>query len=364
VQADERSEKAERRFQDAVRLSGLVAPADLEWAAGLKDHGASQGRRVSLDRVLVKFKLLTREQADSIALAVRYHVWRKEDKFYAKLAIQSKLIPPEAAKAALKEQKELYRNDGRLRRLNAVMVEKKLVSAKEDRAIIEAMRKLKAVTLAPADAAPPEPEPAKPLKLGGIFESRASGSGLGSTPRVKAKADEPLDLLDEDDESVDLTKKKAAPKKDPFGDEDSAKPSIGLDEDDDSFDLAQRDRKNMKKAAKQGEEKDWRERALKRDLDDLGDALESKKPAPKRRTSDSELDELSDALDAKPLAPVKRGASDEDLDALWAEADLDDIELDSEQREVAKGATKKAPPPKKKGASFDESDADLRLDDD
>ena len=32
-----------------------------------------------------------------------------------------------------------------------------------------------------------------------------------------------------------------------------------------------------------------------------------------------------------------RGISDEDLDALWEEADLDDVELDSQAMEIARG---------------------------
>jgi hypothetical protein len=158
-------DKAERRLADAIRASGLVEEADLEWALGLRRHAAEKGRALPLDRILVHFKILTREQADSISLAVRYHVWRKEDKFYAKIAVQSNVLPEPRALECLEHQKRLYRDQGRLRRLNAIAGEKGLVSPKEDRAILAAMRKVKPITLAPADAAPPEPAPAKPLKL-------------------------------------------------------------------------------------------------------------------------------------------------------------------------------------------------------
>lgn len=276
-------DKAERRLAEAVRASGIVEAADLEWAIGLQRHASEQGRALPLDRILVHFKILTREQADSIALAVRYHVWRKEDKFYAKIAVQSNVMPETSAKECLSDQKRLYRDTGRLRRLNAIAADKKLVSPKEDRAILAAMRKLKPITLAPADAAPPEPPPAKPLKLSG------SGSRMGL---LDSRASGELDL-----------------------------------------DPAQRDRARMN-SAKPGQEQEWRDKVRKRELDELSNALGDSK------------------------TPQRRGTSDEDLDALWDEADLDDIELDSEARDAAKGAKKPAPLPE------DESD-DLRfLDDD
>jgi hypothetical protein len=141
---------------------------------------------------------------------------------------------------------------------------------------------VKPITLAPADAAPPEPAPAKPLKLSG------SGSRVGSLKSGEI----PLDL-----------------------------------------DPAERDRARMN-SAKPGQEAAWREKVRQK-----------------------ELDELSNVLGDKP-ASNPRGTSDEDLDALWDEADLDDIELDSEARDVARSAKKPAPLPE------DDDEDDLRLLDD
>ena len=55
---------------------------------------------------------------------------------------------------------------------------------------------------------------------------------------------------------------------------------------------------------------------------------------PVHLSAENEDDDLGDPLSA---AAARPGTAD-DLDPLWAEADLDDFELDSEQREAARGS--------------------------
>lgn len=219
----------EKRFVRALRSSGLVKPADLERALEVQKTAAGRGRALPIDRILLKLSLLDREQILGLWRALRYYLWRREDKFYVKLAMQSRLLTAEAGKSCLREQKNAYKHEDQLLRVNEIARQRGYLKAGEDKAIVEAMQKVKPVTLRPAE-----------------------------------------------DRRVDELSDRTTPG-----------------------------------AAKKGGEDDWRKQAHKKELDDLRTLVAG--------TSSAEV----------------RGVSDPDLDALWDEADLDDVELDSQAVEIA-----------------------------
>lgn len=224
------SPKVEKRFLQAVRSSGLVKGPDLERAVTIQRHAAEQGRYLPLDRILLKLGFLDRDQILGLWRALRYYLWRREDKKYIKLALQSKLLTPELAKGCLREQKSAYKHEDQLVRVNEIARQRGYLKAAEDRALVEALHRIKPVTLRPVDDA----------RAAAAFELPSPG------------------------------------------------------------------------AARSGEEGAWRKQVRKQDLDEL-----------RAHLAESSLDGGS------------RGVSDPDLDALWDEADLDDVELDSQAVEIA-----------------------------
>jgi hypothetical protein len=229
------SPKVEQRFLKAVRSSGLVKETDIKRALAVQTHAAGQGRYLPLDRILLKLGCLDREQLLGLWRALRYYVWRREDKKYVKLALQSKLLTPDVAKSCLREQKNAYKHEDQLIRVNEIARQRGYLKAGQDRAIVEALHRLKPVTLRPVDDE----------RAGDAFELPSPG------------------------------------------------------------------------AARPGKEERWRKEARQKDLDDLRAHL----------AEESSLDQN--------LALSSRGLSDPDLDALWDEADLDDVELDSQAVEIA-----------------------------
>jgi hypothetical protein len=225
------SPKVEKRFLRALRSSGLVKEADLARALDVQRQAAERGRALPIDRILLKLGALDRDQILGLWRALRYYLWRREDKFYVKLAQQAKppILTPEAAKSCLREQKNAYKHEDQLLRVNEIARQRGYVKAAEDRALVEAMRKLKPVTLRPVD------------------ERRLAELAERPTPG----------------------------------------------------------------AAKKGGEDAWRRDAHKKEIAELRAHVASQ--------SSAEI----------------RGVSDPDLDALWDEADLDDVELDSQAVEIA-----------------------------
>jgi hypothetical protein len=235
--------KADKRFAQAVRSSGLVAESELDRALEFQAKAAKRGRALPLDRILLKFGHLDRDQILGLWRALRYYLWRKEDKFYVKLAVQSKLLNAKTAKICLREQKQAYKHEDQLIRVNEIARQRGYLDPKGDQAIVDAMRKVRPVTLRP----------------------------VGS--------------------------EKAA---DPY-----ERPSAG--------------------AARAGGEGEWLKEARKRDLDEL------------RAVHESQSLSQREASDLINLSSAERDAfSDEDLDALWEEAELSDVELDSQAMEIAR----------------------------
>lgn len=222
------NEKVERRFVRALKSSGLVKPADLERAMDVQAAASERGLDLPIDRILLKLQLLDREQILGLWRALRYYLWRREDKLYVKIALQSKLLTPDSAKSCLREQKNAYKHEDELLRVNEIARQRGYVKAPEDRAIVEAMHRIKPVTLRP--------------------------------------------VADDHDGPAE-------------------RPSAG--------------------AARKGVEPQWRKEAQRKDLAQLRETF------------------------AGSQSSGDRGVSDPDLDALWDEADLDDVELDSQAVEIA-----------------------------
>jgi len=154
--------------------------------------------------------------------------------------MQSKLLDEKTARICLKEQKQCYKHEDALIRVNEVARQRGYLTESQDKAIVEAMQKVKPVTLR-------------------AFNDKGDGAGF-------------------------------------------ERPSPG--------------------AARVGEdEASWKSQARGKDLVAL------------RQHFDSSVE--------------TQGVSDEDLDALWDEADLDDVELDSQAIEIANGPL------------FDDSDLDM-----
>lgn len=236
--------KVEKRFLKAVRSSGLVPDAKLTHALEVQSFAARQGRELPLDRILLKLNLLDREQILGLWRALRYYVWRKEDKFYVKIAIQSAILTRETGKLCLKEQKKAYKHENILIRVNEIARQRGYLNNKEDEAIVRAMHEKHAeLTLSPVDDD----------TAGEPFEPRSKG------------------------------------------------------------------------AASEADGDEWRSEARQNDLAELRGKI----------TSSGEIS----------------GISDEDLDALWEEADLDDVELDSQAVEIA-------------NAPLMDDDFDFEIDDD
>jgi hypothetical protein len=268
-------EKREKRLLELVRASKLVDAEELGRAVRFQTFARSRGKPLPLDRILLKFQLLTESQIRSFYLALRYFTWRKEDKFYAKIAVQSQVLSSQDAERCLKEQKRSYREKRSLKRMNEIAREKGLLGPKEDLAIVEKMRSVKPKTT-----------------LVALGESRTDRGMPPSVPLASS-------------------------------DEARADPSASA---------------SGRGPARKGEEEQWRRDMRARELAELSNAARDDDPL---ASIDGPL-ELDLDSSGDPRARVSRSGAgrvmDEDLDPLWDEADLDDVELDSGQAEAARGS--------------------------
>lgn len=242
----------------------------------------ARGKPLPLDRILLKFKLLDETQIENLYLALRYFLWRKEDKLYGKVAVKNQLLTEQDMKRCLKEQKRAFQERRELRRVNEIAFEKGLMTPKEDRALIAKLKELKPkLTITALQAA----NGRGPAKKGEEEEWRKE---------VRAREIEELQRASGVHE---------------------APPSRGGGKPDE----------HSEKTVKFQDE----------EMPDITESPEELEPvhlsADQPGAPDDEIgDPLSDAK-GKPI-------TDDDLDPLWAEADLDDVELDSEQRDAAKQA--------------------------
>jgi len=265
--------KRERRFLEAVRLSGLVPEAEIDRAVAFQKFAHARGRPLPLDRILLKFKLLDESQIEALYVALRYFLWRKEDKLYGKVAVKNQLLTEQDMKRCLKEQKRAFQANRELRRVNEIAFEKGLMTPREDRALIAKLKQLKpSLTI-------------EPLAVNGSRGPAKKGEEESWRREVRARELEELQR------------------------------ASGIHE-------APRDEQSEKTVRFQ--DPDMPASNIAASPDDL---------EPVHLSSDVE-DEIGDPLSDARGKPI----TDDDLDPLWAEADLDDVELDSEQRDAAKKA--------------------------
>jgi hypothetical protein len=276
--------KRERRFLEAVRLSGLVPEIEIDRAVAFQKFAHARGKPLPLDRILLKFGLLDGKQIDALYRALTYFLWRKEDKLYAKVAVKNQLMTAEDMKRCLKEQKRAFQNKRELRRFNAIAFEKGLMNPTEDKALVARLRELRPdLTLGPIEANGDR---------GSSESASGSGSERDSTPSKSAKA----------------------------GEESQWKKEMHA-----------RELKELKSASSigpLGEDEELSSHTDKFDSTDMPESPEEE-PGPVHLSTDE--DDFGD-----PISDAKGPVTDDDLDPLWAEADLDDVELDSEQREAAR----------------------------
>ncbi len=269
--------KRERRFLEAVRLSGLVPEAEIDRAVQFQKFAHARGKPLPLDRILLKFKLLDEAQIEKLYAALRYFLWRKEDKLYGKIAVKNQLLTEQDMKRCLKEQKRAFQEKQELRRVNEIAFEKGLMTPKEDRALIAKLKQLKPkLTITPL---------------------QSNGQGRGGAPAQKGEEAEWRKNMHAR-ELQDLQR------------------ASGV-------------RDNPRRPSPQDEQSEKTVKFEDEDIPELTATPEDVEPVHLSADQDDDLigDPLSDAK-GKPI-------TDDDLDPLWAEADLDDVELDSEQREAA-----------------------------
>jgi len=183
---------------EAVKESGFIKRKDLDYALGFQRHALeADGTHYPLDRILLKFGYLTREQVTGLYRAIRYYSWRREDKFFLKIAIQSRILSQRQSDACLVEQKESYRDRNDLRRCNEIARVKGFMTAKEETAVIEAMSKCRGVTIRAVDLLEAvRSEPTEPSELG--LNPVSNHDRSRSTPSIPLE-DEPIPSLDDYD---------------------------------------------------------------------------------------------------------------------------------------------------------------------
>jgi hypothetical protein len=274
--------KRERRFLEAVRQSGLVLPSEVERALAFQKFAHARGKPLPLDRILIKFGVLDKGQVEALYRALEYFICRKEDKLYAKIAVKNMLITAPDVNRCLKEQKKAFKERNEVKRVNRIAFEKGLMSPKEDRALVAKLKEIK-----PSFSLPPLP------LNGGSRGPAKKGEEEEWRKEVRAREIEELQNASgiHGEDSSDRT---------------------------DRFEEPELPKGDSSHTARLGDD----------DLAGLEASPEELEPI---HLSAEEDDSLAD-----PVAPDHVSATDDDLDPLWAEADLDDVELDSEQRDAAK----------------------------
>jgi hypothetical protein len=394
--------RLDRLFTEAVRGCDVVTRKDLRYALGFQDHAKkTAGCRYPMDRILLKFGYLEEIQIHALYKAIRYFRWRKEDKFFLKIAIQSELMTQKRADSCLQEQKEFYKDRDGLMRVNEIARRRCYLTEKQERAVIDAMKKCKGTTikmteisLDQAETAPklgprkraksqkavakdspeksnaaakktkkrrtkidPFANPDDDKKLFDAADSDEQLAPLGSASDFKAfESDEqesgftPLDS-DEDDHFAPLD----SDEDDHFApldsDEDDHFAPLDSDEDN-SFDPLESsdDIFNPNKAEQNFDAfktEDELDSLLPLHENDNVDNLASKRKRAQKKKAASKNRKRGPKKNKKqgkkkrrdPIAEVEsknmKVLSDDELDALWDEADLDDIDLDSDNRNVA-----------------------------
>lgn len=400
--------RLDRMFTEAVRGCDVLSKDDLEYALGFQNHARkTTGRRYPIDRILLKFGYLEEVQIHALYKAIRYFRWRKEDKFFLKIAIQSNLLSERRAGLCLQEQKELYKEREELMRVNEIARRRVYLTEKQERAVIDAIKKIKGttitateITLDKAESAPkltqrkrsktekPKPKPKSKPKaaLDLLKESSASSASSRSSgsavKRRRAKVDPfddqlsepgtlpPIEDSDDDFLPMDDSRESVAGLSDSgdsfapldSAEDDSPFQAFESDEDDhfqpldsaeeDHFQPLDSDEDDSFDPLESSDDGSFQPRSTKKDFDAFRTENEMESILPLHE--DDHLDNLAKSARKKGGKKKKSGKgkkrrdpfaesqsknmkvlSDDELDALWEEADLDALDLDSDNRNVA-----------------------------
>ena len=127
-----------------VLQHNIVDEGDLKGALRLQRELLDTGKDDSLENLLIEQKLIKRSQIKSLRYAILYYFLRKADRFYGKIAVQSNICETAWIDDALKEQKKLNRSKHKLIRLSRILKDKDLINEREDEAIWQAIREIRA----------------------------------------------------------------------------------------------------------------------------------------------------------------------------------------------------------------------------
>ncbi|MDF1663587.1 MAG: hypothetical protein P1V97_17590 [Planctomycetota bacterium] len=401
--------RLDRMFTDAVRGCDVLSDDDLDYALGFQSHARkTTGRSYPIDRILLKFGYLEEVQIHALYKAIRYFRWRKEDKFFLKIAIQSNLLSERRANLCLQEQKELYKDREELMRVNEIARRRVYLTEKQERAVIDAIKKIKGTTITATEITLDKAESAPKLTP----RKRSKTEKPKAKAKTKAKA-APSEILKESSassRSSGSAVKRRRSKVDPFDDQLSEPGTLPpMEDSDDDFLPMEDSRESIPGLSDSGEsfapldsaeddspfqafesdeddhfqpldsDEDDHFQPLESDEDDGFDPLESSddgsfEPRSTKKDFDAfrtenEMDSIlplheDDHLDNLAKSARKKGGkkgskkksakgkkrrdpfaenqsknmkvlSDDELDALWEEADLDALDLDSDNRNVA-----------------------------
>lgn len=181
--------KLDRQFTNAVKSCGLVSDDDLDYAIGFQDHARKRHKKhFPLDRVLLKFGFLNLAQVQGLYHAIRYYSWRKEDKFFLKIATQSKLLTQKRADQCLKEQKDLYKFKNTIKRVNEIARRRVFITEKQESKIIEAMQQCRQVSMSVTEITLEAAQKEEPLNLPQVTASQASSASSASSGVLNGSA--------------------------------------------------------------------------------------------------------------------------------------------------------------------------------
>lgn len=274
----------EKKIEEALELQREILSTD--------------GRKESLERVLVDMGVLKGKQLKGLRYAILYYLVRKVDRFYGKIAVQSKIVSSSDVDKALKEQKRVHNKERRLVRINKLLMEAGVLKKAEDKAITKAIEELRGNR--------------KKRKKGETARSTAKTTIIKRTERFDDD-DDAIEMLksnlDDDELELDGISEDELESLDEVSDIDEV-PTL----DDDEFDELELD-------------------------DDLDDDLElADDDAPKAKASQGSEGELDEADD---LDDVELDSADLDLDDSDDAVDeLESFEDELDEEEASNAVTK------------------------
>lgn len=200
--------KLDKLFLEAARSCDQIPKEDLDYAVDFQQFARQRkGKEYPLDRILLKFGFLLEDQILALYKAIRYYTWRKEDKFFLKIATQSGILSQRKADNCLLEQKNLFRDQATLLRVNEIARRRVYMTEKQETRIIEAMRDCRETTMTVTNISLDADKPVVPLKPKAELRGRAKSRAAVAPPtRDKAmKATVPDSTINRSDDDAFLS---------------------------------------------------------------------------------------------------------------------------------------------------------------